>query len=324
MGALRRSARVLFAGLAVALALSGCGQGGGAGGDGGAESKGTVRVGSKIDVEGPVLGQIMIALLEDAGYDAVDKTRTGTTEVVRKALLGGEIDAYPEYTATALTQFFKDEKTDPAVLKDADGTYERVKALDEAKNDVVWLERAPANNTWAVAVPRKLSESEDIRSLEDWAAYIERGGAVKLVGSQEFFDRADAFPAFEKAYGFSLRQDQKVALATGDTAVTEKAAAEGSDGANAAMAYGTDGTLAALELVVLEDPKNVQPVYQPAPTFRKEFFSEHTDIADVLDPAFAKLDLATLQELNGRVAVEGRDAKAVAREWLAEEGLLEE
>jgi osmoprotectant transport system substrate-binding protein len=94
--------------------------------------------------------------------------------------------------------------------------------------------------------------------------YINDGGDVKVAGSQEFFDRDDAMPGFEEAYGFSLSGDQKVSLATGDTAVTAKAAAEGTDGVNAAMVYGTDGTIAALDLFVLDDPLGVQPIYQPS------------------------------------------------------------
>ena len=145
---------------------------------------------------------------------------------------------------------------------------------------------------------------------------------MKIVGSQEFFTSAAAMPAFEAAYGFKLKKDQIIALATGDTAVTEKAAADGSNGANAAMAYGTDGTISALDLVVLSDPKAAQPVYQPAPTVRKAVFDKYPELATILDPVFSKLTLETLQTLNGQIAVDGKDAKTVARDWLTSLGLL--
>ncbi len=284
--------------------------------------KGTIVIGSKIDVEGPILGQLIIKVLEEDGFTVEDQTRTGATEVVRNALLTGEIDAYPEYTANALTVFYGDMEIDPAILKDAQATYEKAAELDLAGENIVWLEPAPANNTWAVAIPRALADSEGIATLEDWAAYINGGGDVKIVGSQEFFDRPDAFPGFEKAYGFSLASDQKVALATGDTAVTEKAAAEGTDNANAAMAYGTDGTIAALDLVVLDDPLGVQPIYQPAPTFRAEIIDMYPEIADLLGPVFMKLDVETLQSLNAQVAIDGMDASDVAEQWLVDNGFI--
>jgi len=132
-----------------------------------------------------------------------------------------------------------------------------------------------------------------------------------------------AFPAFEKAYGFKTTPSQQVALATGDTAVTEKAAAEGAQGANAAMAYGTDGTIAALDLVVLEDPLGAQPIYQPAPTFRADILKKYPEFSDILDPVFAKLDLVQLQTLNKQVAVDGKDPKTVAADWLKANGFVQ-
>jgi len=284
--------------------------------------KGPVRVGSKIDVEGPLLGAIIVAMLDDAGFEVEDKTRTGATDVVRKALLSGQVDIYPEYTANGVLVFLKDEGIDPSVLKDATKTYETVRDLDASANGVVWMKPAPANNTWAVAVPRAFAEANGLASMTDWAAYIKSGKTVKVVGSQEFFTSAAAMPAFEKAYGFKLSKSQIVALATGDTAVTEKAAAQGTSGANAAMAYGTDGTIAALDLVVLSDPLAAQPVYQPAPTATKAIVAKYPEIATILDPVFAKLSLETLQKLNGQISVDGKDAKTVATDWLKAEGFL--
>lgn len=319
-----KGAAALFAAVAVAVSLIGCSTSTTTQGTstGTSAAKGPIRVGSKIDVEGPLLGQIIIAMLEKNGFTVQDMTRTGATDVVRKALLAGQIDIYPEYTANGVLVFLKDKNIDPAILKDATKTYETVKQLDASTNGVDWLKPAPANNTWAVAVPRKFAEGNKMTSMADWAAYIKSGKPVKIVGSQEFFTSAAAMPAFEKAYGFTLKSSQIVALATGDTAVTEKAAAQGTNGANAGMAYGTDGTIAALDLVVLSDPKAAQPIYQPAPTVRASVLKKYPEIATILDPVFAKLDLKTLQTLNGKISVEGQDAKTVARDWLTSQGLL--
>jgi osmoprotectant transport system substrate-binding protein len=320
----RRGFAIALAALALAsvVALVGCSPAATSTAPGSATPKGPVRVGSKIDVEGPVLGQIIISMLRMNGFTVEDKTRTGATDVVRKALLSGQIDIYPEYTANGVLIFLKDQKIDPAVLKDATRTYDTVKQLDLQVNGVVWLQPAPANNTWAVAVPRAFSTANNITSMSDWAAYINKGGNVKIVGSQEFFTSAAAMPAFEKAYGFTLSKSQIVALATGDTAVTEKAASQGTSGANAAMAYGTDGTIAALDLVVLSDPLAAQPIYQPAPTAAKAIMAKYPEIATILDPVFKSLTLETLQKLNGEVAVDGKDPKTVATSWLTSQGFL--
>ncbi len=286
-----------------------------------ATEKGPIRVGSKIDGEGALLGQIILQTLKANGFTVEDKTRTGATKVVRQALVDGQIDLYPEYTANGPLTFHSDVEVDPSVLQSATLTYETAKSED-ASIGIVWLSPAPANNTWAVALPKALAVSNNLKSLTDLAAYVNKGGVFKIVGSQEFFTSAVAFPAFEKAYGFKLKPAQKIALATGDTAVTEKAAAQGSQGANAAMAYGTDGTISALDLVVLDDPKGAQPIYQPAPTVRKAITEKYPELATILDPVFAKLDFATLQDLNKQVGVDGKAPKDVAATWLTAQGII--
>jgi len=49
---------------------------------------------------------------------------------------------------------------------------------------------------------------------------------------------------------------------------------------------------------------------------------KHPDIEKVLKPVFEKLDLTTLQELNGRVQVGGEQAKAVALDFLTKNGFV--
>jgi len=101
-----------------------------------------------------------------------------------------------------------------------------------------------------------------------------------------------------------------------------KAAADGISGVNAAMAYATDGALKALDLYALEDTRHAEPVYAPAPVIREASLASHPEICDILKPVFAKLDLASLRDLNEKVAVEGADPGAVAREFFRAQGLL--
>jgi osmoprotectant transport system substrate-binding protein len=285
----------------------------------GAGGKGPVIVGSKIDTEGALLANAIILLLEDNGFEVVDKSQFGPTQIVRKAITSGELDIYPEYTGNGA--FFFDG-TDPDVWKNAAQGYEAVKQLDLDANNIVWLTPAPANNTWAIAIPGDLADSESIRTLEDLSAYLNAGGYFKIACSEEFVTSPAALPAFQSAYGFELAQDQLLTLAGGNTAQTEQAAAQAIDGVNAAMAYGTDGSLAALGLVVLEDPRGAQPVYEPAPIVRGEVYAQYPEIAEVLAPAFQSFDLETLQTLNARIQLGGEDPAQVARDYLAANGFI--
>ena len=287
-----------------------------------AQQKGTITIGSKLDSEGQLLGQMMRLTLEHAGFTIKAQIPTGNTFVTRKALLEGQIDIYPEYTGSAINNFFKGQKIDPTAPSRAAQSFAIVKTLDLKLNNIAWLERAPANNTFAVCIPKTLADKEGLRSLVNFAAYVNKGGAVKIVGSQEFFERSDAFPSFEKAYGFQLKPEQKVVIAGATTSQTEQAAANNTDGANAAMAYGTDGAVAALGLVVLSDPKGAQPVYQPAPTVRGEVLKKYPEIAKLLAPVFKGLTLPVLQGLNKQIDLDGKAPAEVAQTYLANKGFL--
>ncbi len=276
-----------------------------------------VKVGSKIDTEGALLGNIILQVLESHGVKTVNKVQLGTTPVVRGAITTGELDIYPEYTGNGA--FFFKEENDPAWKNAKDG-YDKVKKLDAEKNHLVWLTPAPANNTWTIAIRKDVAEKDKLTSLADLSSYLKAGGTFKLAASAEFIERADALPAFEKAYDFKLNQDQLLSLAGGDTAVTIKAAAQQTSGVNAAMAYGTDGPVAALGLQTLSDPKGVQPIYAPAPVVREAVLKAYPQLDEWLKPVFASLDEKTLQTLNAKIAVEGLDAKSVAAGYLKQKG----
>ena len=284
---------------------------------GAAQAQNAVRVGSKIDTEGKLLGNMVVLALEANGIKTENKVSLGNTKVVRTALLAGEIDIYPEYTGNGA--FMLGDEGNKA-WKDLRAGYALVKKMDQDRNKIVWLEPANANNTWAIAVRKDIAAANKLRTLDDMGRYIAGGGTFKLAASAEFMERPDAMPAFQAAYGFKLRADQALVLAGGDTSATIKAAAEKTSGVNAAMAYGTDGPVSALGLVVMEDPKGVQPVYAPAPLVREEVLKRNPAIATVLAPIFKSLDGPTLQMLNARIQIEGLDARKVAADYLRSKG----
>ena len=278
-----------------------------------------IVVSSKIDTEGGLLGNVILLALEHAGMPVENRLQLGGTPIVRDAIASGQIDIYPEYTGNAA--FFHNEADSP-VWKDAAQSYARAAELDRAGN-LVWLDAAPANNTWAIAVRRDLAEQNNLRTMSDFGRWVASGGEVKLAASTEFVTSPAALPAFQATYGFQLAPAQLVQLSGGDTAATIAAAAQQTSGVNAAMVYGTDGGIEPAGLVVMEDDKAVQPFYQPAPVVRAGVLEEYPKIPEVLNPIFAGLDLATLQELNARIQVGGEPAAAVAEDYLTRKGLIE-
>jgi osmoprotectant transport system substrate-binding protein len=305
-----RLGRVLATALSLAVAGMAAAQ---------AQTRDKVVVASKIDTEGGLLGHMSALVLEKQGIPVENRVQLGPTKVVRTAILSGEIDLYPEYTGNGA--FFHGMENDPA-WKSPQSAFETVKRLDQEKHRLVWLDRAPANNTWLIAVRGDVARRENLKTMEDLAKLARRGGALKLAGSAEFVESPAALPSFEKVYDFKLPRDQIVVLPSGDTAVTMRAAAQGVSGVNAAMVYGTDGAVAALDLIVMEDVKGAQIVYEPAPVVRADILQKYPAIAPALARVFGSLTMRKLQELNGQIAVEGQPARTVAQRYLEQEGLL--
>jgi len=277
-----------------------------------------VVVSSKLSSESAMLGQMIRLLLNARGIATLDRTRIGATPVVRKALLAGEIDLYVEYTGNA--GLFFNDASDPA-WKDLARGYALGSRLDYAANRIVWLTAAPASNAWALAVRRDVALANQLRTMSDFGRWVASGGKVVLACSAEFAN-AGTLRSLEKTYGFTLRSDQLIVLAGGETSATIRAAAAGTNEVNTAMVYGTDGGIAAANLVVLEDDRHDQPVYAPVPVIREAVLRAHPQIAQIVKPLMESFDRATLQKLNERVQIDGESDEEVASDYLKARGFL--
>ncbi|MGF1734870.1 glycine betaine ABC transporter substrate-binding protein OsmF [Photobacterium satsumensis] len=282
-------------------------------------AKDPVVVSSKIDTEGGLLGQIIYLSLQGAGINVENRVQLGGTPIVRKALLAGEIDIYPEYTGNAA--FFFNKTADDA-WKHFQNGYDMAKSLDYDTNKIVWLTPAKANNTWALAVRKEIAEPNNLKTMSDFGQFVSKGGEIKLAASAEFVSTPAVLPAFQKTYEFELKDSQLLVLSGGNTAATIRAAALQTDKTNTAMVYGTDGAIASVGLVVMEDDKGVQPVYAPTPIIRESVLQAHPQIDDILNPIFSSLDLDTLQNLNSRIAIGGESASSVAKSYLKANGFI--
>ena len=277
-----------------------------------------VVVSSKLSSESAMLGEMIRLLLVAQGIPVVDRTRIGATPVVRQALLAGEIDLYVEYTGNA--GLFFNDASDPA-WKDLDRGYELGSRLDYAANRIVWLTPARASNAWALAVRSDVAQAYQLRTMSDFGRWVAGGGHVVLICSAEFAN-AGTLRSLERTYSFLLRSSQLIVLAGGETAATITAAAAGTNGANTAMVYGTDGGIAAAHLQILEDDRHDQPVYAPVPVIRESVLRQYPQIAALVKPLMESFDREELQRLNARVQINGESDEAVAVEYLRTKGWL--
>ncbi len=281
--------------------------------------KGPVTVATMIDSEGAILGNMMILLLEQEGFATTDKIGLGTPDILRKALIGGEVDLVLDYSGSG--QYYGAE-ADVTTWSDPELGYEATRSFDEVTNNLLWLSPAPANNTEMLAVKKEFSEANNLKTMSDFANYVNNGGEVKLICASSFAENELGLLGFQEAYGFTLTADNLILLSHGNTAEMLKALNEGTDEVNVSLVYGTDGSLAEMDMVVLKDPENVPPVYLPTPVLRGELAEDYPELKDLFTEAFYTLDVETLQNLNAKVAFGGEDAKEVAEAYLKENGFL--
>lgn len=322
---LRRRTRSGVAGLvAVAsLGLAGCGLGTAAGFSPSGTLAGPVegvdlggmdvKVGSKNFTEQLVLGKIAIILLKSAGADVTDLTNIPGSASARYAQIDGQVDMEWEYTGTAWISYLGHTKPIPNSTKQ----YEAVRDEDLEKNDLLWLEPAPMNNTYGFATPTETLKKLGITKLSE-IKDLPADQRTFCVES-EFKNRNDGFEPMLKAYGLGggVPGGNVKTLATGAI----YAATDQGD-CNFGEIFTTDGRIKALDLTVLEDDKDYFPVYNVAPVFRKEVVDAHPEVKDLFAPVTAKLDDKTLIELNAQVDVEGASPTDVAEKWLRAEGFL--
>jgi osmoprotectant transport system substrate-binding protein len=286
--------------LLLTLALTSCG-----GGD-----KGTIVVASKDFTEQFIIGEMYALLLEDAGYTVERKINLGGTPIAHQALLNDEIDVYPEYTGTGLLTVLKmDVMSDPAAV------FAAVEAAYAEQFDLVWLDPAPMNNTQALAMTRGRAAELGITTFSDMVAHADE---LVLIGPPEFAEREDGIPGLKAVYGdFEFAN-----FLTVDPGLRYQSLINGE--ADVVVAFGTDGELAAYDLLSLVDDKGLYPPYQIAPVIRQAVLDENPDVADVLNAVAPLLTDATMQRLNNEVSGNGREPADVAREFLVQEGLIEE
>ncbi|MFO7691278.1 MAG: glycine betaine ABC transporter substrate-binding protein [Cryobacterium sp.] len=297
-------------GAGLALVLSGC-----SAADSSSDSTGPLAgvdltAGSKEFTESILLGQIASVALENAGAAITDRTGISGSATVREALLTEEIDFYWDYTGTGWVNILGNSTDDVpedlyAAVADAD-----------AANGVVWLEPAPFENTYRIAVPTAFAEDNDLVTMSDAAAYITANPQDAAVcAAAEFINRDDGLPGLQTAYGFEFSEVVQLDLNLIYTQVGESC--------NFGEVFSTDARIVSNDLAVLSDDKGFFVQYQGAMTLREDTHSENPAIAEIMAPISAALTNEVITELNGQVDNDGENPRDVAEEWLQAEGFLD-
>jgi osmoprotectant transport system permease protein len=268
----------------------------------------TVVIGSKDGSEMIVLGHMLADLVEARTGLSVDRRfNLGGTLVCYNALRQGGLDAYVEYTGTALTTILKEPpRNDPALV------LKRVRTELAERDGVDCLDPLGFENTFALLMRREQAERLGIRTISDLRAHL---ATIRPGFGPEFMNRPDGYPGLVKAYELAFVHPPREM----DRNLLYQAVANGA--LDLAAGDSTDGRVAAFDLVVLADDRRYFPPYEAVPLVRKGALGGNARLREALNSLAGKIDAATMRRLNQEVDVRRRDPREVAREFLRDAGL---
>ena len=287
-------------------------------------ARSSIVISSKEYTQQLILGQMLLLMLDEAGYDVVDQTGLGGSRMVRSALENGEIDLYMELTGTALSVYH--ELSASALPPDPERTYLLAKDLDKSQG-ITWLDRGYSNNTYRLIVPQEIID-EGIVSIEDLANYMNQNDSpLTICIESEFYGRQQdgLFPML-KRYGFSFKEENILVMEL-DQLYEElrKGNCDISEG------FATDGRISAWGFHYLKDTLDFFPFYSPAPVIRQEVLDQYPELEELLGRLGAHLNDETMIQLNARVDIgadgelgsgDEESVEMVARDFLRRSGLL--
>ncbi len=283
----------------VALTPAGCGNDAGR----------PIVVGAKNFTEQRILGECLAQVVESGDGPAVARRfDLGGTFVCHRAITAGAIDMYVEYTGTALGAIL--ERPMPPAPEDV---FETVRAAYAKRFGITWLAPLGFDNAFAIVVRPEDALTHGLANISDLAHVREdfRAGF-----GYEFLERADGWPGLTRAYGFDLARPPREM----DLGLIYRALIEGEVDVVAGSA--TDGPIEALGLVVLEDDRSFFPPYDAAPVVRAETLRRHPGLRARIERLSGAITAETMRRMNHAVDGEGRSAAEVAREFLAQAGIV--
>jgi glycine betaine/choline ABC-type transport system substrate-binding protein len=270
----------------------------------------SVIIGSKNFTEEFILGQIYAQALTAAGYTVKTQLNLGSEQIALRAVKSGQVDAYPEYTGTALTSFFKKKATD--VPHDEQQAYQQAKA-GFAKAGLTALPPTPFTDSNGVGMLKSNADKLGISKLSDLTT---KGSSLTLYGPPECAQRPDCLLGLQDVYKIKFKKFVPI-----DPALRHKVLDSGQ--ADTAIVFTTDGQLAQGKETLLQDDKHMFPPYNVTLVFRDATLQKLGPDAQKTVALVQKgLTTAAMQELNSRVDIDKQTPATVAHAYLTESGYL--
>ena len=265
-----------------------------------------VVVASKDFTESILLAEIVAQLLEARGVVVQRKYELGGN-LPQDALVAGRIDVYPEYTGTAYTAILRHPPiTDPRAV------YDQVKREYAEKSNVEVSPPLGFENTFAILVRGAEARRLKLKTISD---AVPQARNWRAGFGQDFMSRADGYPGFSKAYGLKFA-DQPREM---DLSLTYIALA--SNKVDLIAGNSTEGRIAALDFVQLEDDRHYFPPYEAVYLVRKDSLARVEVLRDAHGKLANAISTEEMRQMNYEVDANKRNQAEVVREWIKKKGL---
>jgi osmoprotectant transport system substrate-binding protein len=265
-------------------------------------------IGAKNFTEQVILGELLAQEIEAKSSLKVERRfYLAGSYICNQALVSGRIDAYVEYTGTALTAILKQP-----VSRDPDAVLQTVRRLYASRDDVTVADPLGFENTFAMVIRGEDAKRLNITTLTEAARYAPNW---RLGVGYEFEQRPDGLPGLSAAYNLHFAGPPR----TMDLGLLYRALT--AHQVDMIAANSTDGPIQALGLVALQDDRHYFPPYQAVPLVRSDSLRRWPHIADALHALAGKVTADDMRTMNEAVDGQHRDPAEVVREFRARRSL---
>jgi osmoprotectant transport system permease protein len=256
-----------------------------------------VVIASKDFTESIILAEIAAQMLEARGVSVERQFELGGN-LPHDALLSGRADLYPEYTGTAYAAILHHPP-----ISDPRKVYDQVKQEYSANFNLNLSPPLGFENTFAILVRGDDARRLKLKTISDAAPTTPQWRAGF---GQDFMSRADGFPGFSKTYGLKFREVREMDLSLTYIALSSRQV-------DLIAGNSTEGRIAKLDLVQLEDDRRYFPPYEAVYIVRKGVLPE---VGEVLNRLAGAISTDEMRRLNYEVDGNKRDVKEVVKGWI--------
>jgi osmoprotectant transport system substrate-binding protein len=265
-------------------------------------------VGAKNFTEQVVLGELLAQEIEAKSHLKVERRfYLAGSYIAHQALIAGRIDAYVEYTGTALTAILKQP-----VNRDPQAVFDTVRSLYASRYKVTVADPLGFENTFAMVIRGEDARRLHLTTLSEAAQYTPQW---QLGVGYEFEQRPDGLPGLSAAYGLKFKGSPR----TMDLGLLYRAL--NSHQVDMIAANSTDGPIKAFGLTALVDDRHYFPPYQAVPLVREEAIQRWPQIKEALQVLAGKVTDDDMRAMNEAVDGEHRDPADIVREFRQKKGL---